>query len=130
MSRSPAVKEREVRKVEGSGSDARFMPAVDILETPTEFGVVLDMPGVPKDGIDVEYRDRVLTIHGRVSGSASKDRKSLWREYHEGHYLRTFKVREDVDAEKLSAAYEDGVLTVRLPKREPAVPRKISVEIK
>lgn len=131
MSRSPAVKEKEVRKVEEPGAaDKRFMPAVDILESPTEFVVVLDMPGVPKDGIDVEYKDRVLTVQGRVSARASTDRKSLWREYHEGQYLRTFNVREDIDAEKLSAAYEDGVLTVRLPKRQPAVPRKIEVEIK
>ena len=130
MSRSPAVKENELQNVERPTTETRFLPAVDVFETPTELVAVLDMPGVSRDGIDVEYEDRTLTIQGRVSGSASTDRANLWREYHEGHYFRTFTVRKDIDAEKVSAACEDGVLTVRLPKREAAVPRKISVDVK
>ena len=130
MSRSPAVKENELQKVERAATDARVLPAVDVFETPTELVAVLDMPEVPRDGIDVEYEDRILTIQGRVSGSASTDHVNLWREYREGHYFRTFNVRQGIDVGKVAAEYEDGVLTVRLPKSEAAVPRKISVDVK
>ena len=130
MSPSPAVNENELQKVEPAATETRILPAVDVFETPTELVAVLDMPGVSRDGIDVEYEDRTLTIQGRVSGSASTDHVNLWREYHKGHYLRTFNVRQGIDVGKVAAAYEDGVLTVRLPKREAAVPRKISVDVK
>ncbi len=130
MSQSPAVKENELQRVEPEATEMRILPAVDVFETPTELVAVLDMPGVSRDGIDVEYEDRTLTIQGRVSGSASTDHVNLWREYHEGNYFRTLNVRQDIDVGKVAAAYEDGVLTVRLPKREAAVPRKISVDVK
>ncbi len=130
MSQSPAVKENELRRVEPEAIEMRILPAVDVFETPTELVAVLDMPGVSRDGIDVEYEDRTLTIQGRVSGRASTDHVNLWREYHEGHYFRTFNVRQGIDVGKVAAEYEDGVLTVRLPKREAAVPRKISVDVK
>ena len=130
MSRSPAVKENELQKVERAATDARVLPAVDVFETPTELVAVLDMPGVSRDGIDVEYEDHCLTIQGRVSGIASTDHVSLWREYHEAHYFRTFNVRQGIDVGKVVAEYEDGVLTVRLPKSEAALPRKISVDVK
>ncbi len=130
MSQSPAVKENELQRVEPEATEMRILPAVDVFETRTELVAVLDMPGVSRDGIDVEYEDRTLTIQGRVSGSASTDHVNLWREYHKGHYFRTFNVRQGIDVGKVAAAYEDGVLTVRLPKREAAVPRKISVDVK
>ena len=130
MSESPAVKENELQKVERAATGVRVLPAVDVFETRTELVAVLDMPGVSRDGIDVEYEDRTLTIQGRVSESASTDRANLWREYHKGHYFQTFNVRQGIDVGKVAAEYEDGVLTVRLPKRESAVPRKISVDVK
>jgi HSP20 family protein len=129
MSRTPAVKENGLQTSERA-AEPRLLPAVDVYETPTELVAQLDMPGLSKDGIDVEYKDRVLTVKGRVKSSEVRGHTNLWREFHEGEYIRTFNVREDLDVGRVAADYEDGVLTVRLPKQEAALARKIAVDVK
>ena len=130
MSRTPAVTEQKSDVARASTVERRYLPATDILETPTELVAVLEMPGVGKDAIDIEYKDNTLTVEGRLAASTREGSTNLWREYHEGHFIRTFNVQKEIDAEKVSASYEDGVLTIRLPKAEAAIPRKIAVELK
>ena len=130
MSRTPAVTDNALEKSDRSTSESRYLPAVDIYESPTELVAVLDLPGVERDGIEVEYKEGTLTVEGRVPTSTPGEGTYLWREYRQRHFVRAFRVRTDIDAEKISATHEEGVLTIRLPKAAAAIPRKIAVEVR
>jgi HSP20 family protein len=103
-----------------------FSPAVDIYATEKELVLVADMPGVGPDGVDIELRDNVLSIIGKVEESPSK-LDTLLAEYRFGSYFRTFQISEIVDQSKITASIADGVLKLVLPKVAKAVPRKIPI---
>jgi HSP20 family protein len=111
---------------ETTSGGPRFSPLVDIWENEQGLTVVADMPGVSADGLNVDLRESVLTIHGKVLPEAG-DRKILSREYEVGDYYRQFSLSEQIDQERISAAMRDGVLTLTLPKLAPSQPRKITV---
>lgn len=111
-----------------------YRPSVDIVERDDELLVVADVPGARKDSIDVRFEDGMLELRAAVeprepagSGDGVTD---LVREYGVGDYYRNFQVSEAVDAERISAEYADGVLTLHLPKSEAVKPRRIEVKAK
>jgi HSP20 family protein len=96
---------------------------VDLYEDKDHTYVRAELPGVNRDDINVEMVNGYLTINAT--------RKSKGQDGEESFALtRSVAIPEDVHADKVSAAYENGVLTVTLPKKEEAKPRKISVEVK
>ena len=103
-----------------------FTPAVDICETEKELLIVADMPGVRADGADIELKEGVLTIEGKVADQ-NQGGEPLLTEYRKGSYFRSFRVTDSVDAEKIAATMSNGVLKVTLPKAEKAMPRKIAI---
>lgn len=115
-----------------------FMPAfftpshairADVRETDKEYIVEADMPGVKKDEIKLDLRDGVLTIG--VEHNEQKDEKNdnyIRKERRYGSYCRSFRV-DGVDQEKVSAKYNDGVLTVNLPKQEETKPETHRIDI-
>jgi HSP20 family protein len=102
-------------------------PACDILETADELLLLADMPGVKSDDVDVRFENGELTIHGRRSNIRS-DRRAILSEYEATHTHRTFRVTQDVAAERIHAELKNGLLTVHIPKAESAKPRKIAVK--
>ena len=108
----------------------RFMPAVDIFETPEEYVVMAELPGCDPKGIDVQFENGELSIYGRIAPRELPKAAWLTREYEVGDYYRTFNVTESIETEKISADYEHGILTLRLPKVETARPRRIEVRAK
>jgi HSP20 family protein len=105
------------------GLDRGTQFPVDLFEDKDNAYVRADLPGVNKADINVEMVDGYLTV------SASRKQQSDGGE--ETYSLsRSIRIPEDVHADKVGAAYENGVLTVTLPKREEAKPRKIAVEVK
>jgi HSP20 family molecular chaperone IbpA len=108
--------------------EERYMsPPVDIFETGDSLMVVADLPGVKKDGLDIQVDEGILTIQGKTS----YDRPSnpLRAEFDLLSYYRQFKLSEDVDQEKISAELKQGVLTINLPKAEKARPKQIAVKV-
>jgi len=105
-----------------------YRPAVDIIERDHELLVLADMPGVPRDRIDVNFENGVLTIHGRVEARQAEGLPFLLREYGIGDFFRTFQVGERIDADRIAAQYSDGVLALHLRKVEAAKPRKIQIQ--
>jgi HSP20 family protein len=105
-----------------------YRPNVDILEAADELVVLADMPGVKSDDIDIDFKEGVLTLHGRVERRQPEGTHYVLEEYGIGDFHRTFQVSEQIDAGRISAAYKDGVLTLRLPKLERVKPRKIAVQ--
>jgi len=106
-----------------------FVPAVDIYETEKKVVVVSEMAGVPSSGVEVTLDADVLTIRGNTEDEAPSDTRILLNEFDSGHYLRRFTVAETIDQANITASMNDGILTVTLPKAEPAQPRKIKVEV-
>lgn len=105
-----------------------FTPAVDIYSTDTETVVTADLPGVTQDGLEIDLRDGVLTLVGKVQ-EVPAGYRALQNEYEIGGYLRRFDLNDDIDADRIDATLRDGVLALLLPKAEAALPRKIQVKL-
>jgi HSP20 family protein len=105
-----------------------FSPTVDIFETDDAITVLADMPGVRTDGLNIDLREDVLTIDGRVAEDfESKGEQILVHEYETGGYRREFRLTNLIDRDRIDASLRDGVLRLRLPKAEAARPRRIEV---
>jgi len=118
--------EIDVTRGEPTREGRYFTFAADIVENDEAVTVIADLPGVAPNAIEVDVRDNVLTIMGRVD-----DVPASWRpihsEYEVGGYLRQFNVGPAIDQEKISATMRDGVLTLVLRKAERLRPRKIEI---
>ena len=104
-----------------------YSPAVDIFETDAAITVLADMPGVKPDQLDIDLRDSVLTLKGRVASPATAAESDVVREYEAGTFYRQFTLSETIDQAKIDAHLSDGVLRLVLPKVERAKPRQITV---
>lgn len=119
----------EAAGLETTRTTKTYRPNVDILETQDELIVLADMPGVKSQDIDIDFKEGVLTLHGRVESRQAEETTYGLQEYGIGDFHRTFQVSEQIDAGRINAAYKDGVLTLRLPKLERVKPRKIAVQV-
>jgi Molecular chaperone (small heat shock protein) len=120
---------RELEKKEESTIPARvFLPTADIYETNDALNVVLEMPGVDKNSVDIRVEDGVLKIEGRLDFSKYQGLQPLYTEYNVGHYSRSFRLSSKIDQNKIAAELNDGVLSLVLPKVEEAKPRTIQVK--
>lgn len=104
-----------------------YVPDTDIYETEDALTLVMEMPGVEKDKIDINIDDDVLQVEGRIDFSNYAEMKPVYTEYNVGHYMRRFSLSNRIDQNKISASVNDGVLTLTLPKAEEAKPRKIKI---
>jgi HSP20 family molecular chaperone IbpA len=121
-------RKRELETKEEATIPARtFLPTADIFETEDALHVVLEMPGVEKDNIDVSVREGVLSVEGRLDFSKYKDLHPLYTEYNVGNYSRSFRLSSAIDQDKIGAELRDGVLSLTLPKVEQAKPRTIQI---
>ena len=119
---------RELEKEQESTVPARFyLPNTDIFETEQALSLIVEMPGVDKNKVDVRVEDGVLTIEGRLDFSKYEGMQPVYTEYNVGHYRRSFSLSSKIDQGRISAEMKDGVLTVTLPKAEEAKPRKIAI---
>jgi len=108
-----------------------WSPAVDIVETENELVVKADLPDLKLEDIDVRVENQTLTIKGErrfEEDAAEKGYHRIERSY--GGFMRSFAVPNSVDTEKVSADYKNGVLTIKLPKKEAAKPRQVKVAVK
>ncbi|MBL8745227.1 MAG: Hsp20/alpha crystallin family protein [Phycisphaerae bacterium] len=110
-----------------SKSVAHFRPPVDVFESDAGFRIVADVPGSAADSIDLDFEKNTLTLTARVSPRSPENARPLIAEYQVGDYRRTFRFDESVDADKTTAEFNAGVLTIQVPKSEAARKRKIQV---
>lgn len=119
---------REVESKQEATIPARvFVPVTDIFETDQALTVILEMPGVDKDKVDVKVENDVLKIEGWIDFSRYEGLQPVYTEYNIGNYARSFQLSSKIDQDRISAELRDGVMTLVLPKSEKAKPRKISV---
>jgi HSP20 family protein len=110
------------------GAVRRWTPAMDLLETESHFVLRADLPGMAEEDVNVELEDNVLTLSG--------ERKSEHQDRSEGYYRverafgafsRSLTLPKGIDPEAVTAAFDRGVLEVRIPKPEARKPRKITI---
>jgi HSP20 family protein len=114
------------------GAPARsrgFAPAVDVGETADEYLVTAELPGTKPEDVHVELNDGVLTIRGekRIERDEQKEH-ARYAERVFGSFVRSFSLPQNADGEKVQAHFKDGVLTLRVPKKEEAKPRTIAIQ--
>jgi len=104
-----------------------YVPAGDIFETDQTLTVILEMPGVNKNNLDIQIEHNVLRVEGKIDHSAYIGIDPVYTEYNVGHYARAFTLSDKIDREAITAQVEDGVLTLTLPKSKDTLPRRIAV---
>jgi HSP20 family protein len=112
-----------------SGSMLRA-PDADVVETENEIRVTLEMPGMKADDLDLDLENNVLTIRGeKMEERSESDEQQTWHlsERRYGQFSRSFILPRDVEQEQIEARFENGVLTVDIPKSEQAKRRRIEI---
>ena len=113
----------------GDSERVSWRPAMDVSETENEVVVQVDLPGLSRDEIKVNVSKDVLSVRGdKRHESKSEDKRFYLTERTYGSFKRSFTLPSAVDAEKILAAYKDGVLTLTLPKAEEAKPKEIKIK--
>jgi HSP20 family protein len=120
------AKQAEPRGAE-STRGLHFVPRVDIYETEQELWLLVDVPGVKADDVNLHHENGELTLHARVQPRPGRQ-NWLLKEYDEADFFRSFRIHEAIDSTRIEAQCKNGVLAVRLPKAEAARPRLIQVK--
>ena len=116
---------------DGSFDVSHWMPAVDVAEYENEYQVKVEIPGVNKDDVKITMQENILTIHGeKKQEKESKDFNYHRVERSHGSFRRSFTLPTSVKHDKIEASYNDGILTIALPKAEEAKPKQMEVKVK
>ncbi len=103
-----------------------YLPHVDIHETQEAITLLADIPGVPKEELDIDLKENTLTIRGQVKEPEERF-NPIYTEYGIGGYTRTFQLGDTIDQTKINASLNEGVLTLVLQKADKLKPRKVEI---
>jgi HSP20 family protein len=113
---------------ERNGTRRRWAPAVDLLEREDSLVLKADLPGLTKEDVRIEVRDNVLTISGERRSDVEDKQNGYYRvERAFGSFSRSLTLPDGVDADRIAASFENGVLEVTIPKPEERQPRRITI---
>jgi HSP20 family molecular chaperone IbpA len=126
------VQDTEKQEIETEAERTRdrkaFVPRTDIYEDGDNIVIVVDVPGVAEDALEITLEKGVLTIDGYVEPNVPEGYTLAYAEYEVGDYQRSFKLSNQIDQENIEATFKDGVLRLLLPKIGPAKTKKIAVK--
>ena len=109
--------------------DAAIRPAGDIFEHADGITILLDMPGVSKERLDINTDRNSLVVEGEIEIDLPKEMESLYADVRNTHYRRAFSLSgEQLDTDAVEATLKNGVLRINIPKRAEVRPRKIEVK--
>lgn len=108
-----------------------FRPHMDVEEEKTFYKVAVELPGVKKEDVQITMEDKTLSIRGEKKSSERKDdQKQHFNERYYGSFVRQLEFPVDIDADKIKATYNDGVLELNVPKAKSATPKQITIDVK
>ena len=111
-----------------NGGAQRWLPAMDLVEAEDHFVLKADLPGLTEEDVAIEVQDNVLSISGERKGDYERKERGFVRlERSFGKFTRTLSLPEGIDADRIAASFEKGVLEVHIPKPEERKPRRISI---
>ncbi len=106
-----------------------WMPALDVNETDDHYAITVELPGARREDVTVELEEGMLTIRGeKKSEREEKNEQRRFVERSYGTFSRSFSLPRDADGDRIEAAFENGVLTLTIPKSEEAKPRTVSIK--
>ena len=112
----------------GGSGERTFLPAVDLSHDDQSYVVKVDLPGLEREDIDLTLQDQTLTLSGERKFENVEENETYSRiERSYGKFTRSFQLPSNVDNSKVTAQFENGVLTVRIPKAEEAKSRAIEI---
>jgi len=104
-----------------------FVPSTDIFETEDALVVVMELPGVEKNALQVHLENDTLRVEGHIDYANYEGLEPLYAEYNVGHFARAFTLSNKIDQGQISAQLADGVLNLTLKKTKEASPRRIAI---
>ena len=131
MARSQALEVQEKKELmskdEKTVPARYYVPTTDIYETEDALTLVMEMPGVGKQAIDVNVENDVLRVEARIDFSKYEGLEPLYTEYNIGYFARSFTLSSKIDQQQISAELDEGVLKLTLKKAKEALLRRIPV---
>jgi len=129
MAQSLEVQEKKelVSKDEKTVPARYYVPTTDIFETDDALTMVVELPGVENQAIDVNVENDVLRIEARIDFAKYEGLEPLYTEYNIGHFARSFTLSNKIDQQQITAQLDDGVLTLTLKKAKESLPRRIAI---
>ena len=112
---------------EAKGSERAIRPPVDIFEDATGITLQVDMPGVSRERLNVRVDSDTLTIEGDANIQMQEGMDALYADVRSTRYQRSFSLSRELNMDKIEASLKNGVVTLRIPKREELQPHKIEV---
>ncbi len=112
-----------------NGGAGQWTPAVDLEELQDAYLLVVDLPGVPEDDVAIDVEGDVLTLSGARTRQAREGGRTIRAERGTGSFRRQLTLPDGVDAERITATYDRGVLEIRVPKPAAAKPRRVSIQV-
>lgn len=116
------------KTTDSTRNEAALMPPVDVIEDAGGITLYADLPGVPKDRLSLLVESDTLTIEGELALDIPEGMEASHAEVSLPRYRRVFTLSKEMDTSKVSAEFDQGVLTLRIPKAEHAQPRRIEVK--
>lgn len=118
-----------VKRSERPEEEQALLPRVDVFENKDGILLVADMPGVPKDKLELRVDNDTLVIEGEIAPDTPQDMEAVYAEVRLSRYRRAFSLSAELDTARIDAQLRDGVLKLRIPKHAYAQPRKIEVKV-
>lgn len=112
----------------GSGARQRWIPPMDVYDAGDHFVLKVDLPGMAEEDISIEVESDTLSVSGERTRESKQEGESWYRmERAYGSFMRSVQLPDGVDAESVTAHFDNGVLEVHVPKPEQRKPRKVSI---
>ena len=118
-----------VARQDGSRPESALMPPVEVIEDTGGITLYADLPGVPRENLNLSIETDTVTIEGQLHVDVPEGLEVTHAEVSIPNFRRVFTLSKELDANKISAELANGVLTLRIPKAEHAQPRKIQVNV-
>lgn len=111
-----------------SYNDKMLSPRTDIIENDSEYNLEMELPGVTQGNIDLKIDSNILTIEGKKEQSSEqKDRNYHMQERYYGSFYRSISLPSNIDEEHIAAQFKDGILSIKIPKKEQSKAKKIKI---
>jgi len=127
MTNDVSVKANEGKSA--ARAEATLLPPVDVIEDAQGITLYADLPGVPKDKVTLHVEDDTLSIEGEVALPVPEGMQASHAEVQLPRYRRVFQLSKELDADKVTAELNHGVLKLRIPKAEHAQPKKVEIRV-
>ncbi|WP_342226305.1 Hsp20/alpha crystallin family protein [Rickettsia endosymbiont of Urophora cardui] len=111
-----------------SENNRMLSPRTNIMENDSEYNLEMELPGVTQDNIDLKIDSNILTIEGQKEQSTEKkDYNYHMQERYYGSFYRSISLPSNIDEEHIEAQFKDGILSIKIPKKEQSKAKKIKV---